>query len=102
MTDVDSGFKPMLAKGGISDYTWHVNHHTARRRWVMVGVPLVAAATCSAHSTIQLTMRYAHFMRGANLIASSVVDAFCANASRKGAGTDTNTGNAFPQGRISL
>ena len=68
----------------------------------MEGVHLVAVARHAAHSTTQLTMRYAQFMRGANQIACSVVDAFCANASRKGAGTDANTENAFPQGRISL
>lgn len=74
----------MLAQAGVSDYTGHDNRHWARSVWVMEGVPLVAVARYAAHSTIQLTMRYAHFMLGASQIACSVVDAFCANASRKG------------------
>ena len=102
MSDVDYGSKPMLAWAGIADYTWHDNRHTTCSRWVMEGVPLVAVARYSAHSTIQLTMRYAHIMLGANQITNSVADAFCANTSRKGAGTDANTEVIFPQGRISL
>jgi hypothetical protein len=42
----------------------------------MGGVPLAAVAKCVGHSTIQMTMRYSHLVPGANLLASSVVDAF--------------------------
>ena len=106
MTDVDYRFKPMLAEAGISDYTWHDNRHTACSRWVMGGVPLPAVAKYVGHSTIQMTMRYAHLMPGAIQIANSVADAFYANASQKGVRTDTRTDagteNTFPQGRILL
>ena len=96
----------MLAGAGIGDDTWHDNCHTACSRWVKGGVPLAAVAKYVGHSTIQMTMRYAHLMPRANQIANSVANAFCANTSQKGAGTDTSTDtdaeNPFPQGRISL
>ena len=96
----------MLAGAGIGDDTWHDNRHTACSRWVMGGLPLAAVANYVGHSTIQMTMRYAHLMPGAIQIANSVADAFYANASQKGVRTDTRTDagteNTFPQGRILL
>jgi integrase len=91
MTDVRYWFDPALAEAGISDYTWHDNRHTACSRWVMGGVPLAAVAKYVGHSTIQMTMRYAHLMPGANVVANSVVDAFYASGTLEQVPTDTRT-----------
>ncbi len=45
---------------GITDFTPHDGRHTAASRWVMAGVPLAAVAGYLGHSTIRMTMRYAH------------------------------------------
>lgn len=92
MTKVRYWFNPALAEAKISDYTWHDNRHTACSRWVMGGVPLAAAAKYVGHSTIQMTMRYAHLVPGANMVANSVVDAFYeANTTFEQVQTDTKT-----------
>jgi integrase len=93
MTDVTYWFKPALEAAGISRYTWHDNRHTACSRWVMGGVPLAAVAKYVGNSTVQMTMRYAHLMPGANILANSVVDAFFANAASSEVQTDTRTDN---------
>ena len=90
-------FDPALAAAKISDYTWHDNRHTACSRWVMGGVPLAAVAQYVGHSTVQMTMRYAHLMPGANLVANSVVDAFYASESQAPTDTRTDTGNCERQ-----
>ena len=84
-------FDPALAAAGISNYTWHDNRHSACSRWVMGGVPLAAVAKCVGHSTIQMTMRYAHLVPGANIVANSVVDAFYASAALEQVPIDTRT-----------
>jgi site-specific recombinase XerD len=91
MTDVGYWFNPAQAAAGISNYTWHDNRHSACSRWVMGGVPLAAVAKYVGHSTIQMTMRYAHLVPGANMVANSVVDAFYASATLEQVPTDTRT-----------
>ena len=65
----------------------------------MGAVPLAAAAEYVGHSTIQMTMRYAHLMPGANAAANSVVDAFYESEKRleSGISTDTSTSGSFSQ-----
>lgn len=41
--------------------TWHITRHTFVSRLVMLGVPLPVVKELARHSTIQMTMRYAHF-----------------------------------------
>jgi integrase len=53
-------FEPALLKAQISDYTWHCNRHTFASRLVMAGVDIRTVAQLLGHSTIQMTMRYAH------------------------------------------
>ena len=92
MTDVRYWFDPALAAAEISNYTWHDNRHSACSRWVMGGVPIAAVAQYVGHSTIQMTMRYAHLVPGANMVANSVVDAFYeASAALEQVPTDTRT-----------
>jgi len=46
----------------------------------MGGVSLAAVAKCVGHSTVQMTMRYAHLVPDANMVANNVVDAFYLSA----------------------
>jgi len=106
MTDATYWFKPALADAGITDYTWHDNRHTACSRWVMGGVPLAAMAKYVGHSTIQMTMRYAHLVPGGNILANNIIDGFYANAAQGEVQTDTRTDTGatigFPQHGKSL
>jgi len=53
-------FNDALAEARIRDYSWHCNRHTFASRLVMAGVDLRTVAELMGHSTIQMTMRYAH------------------------------------------
>jgi len=105
MTDARYWFDPALAEAGIGNYTWHDNRHSACSRWVMGGVPLAAVAKYVGHSTVQMTMRYAHLMPGANSVANSVVDAFYESANQlesevqTDTRTDTSSQSGFAQAR---
>jgi len=53
-------FEPAVEKAALKDYTWHCNRHTFASRLVMAGVDIRTVAQLMGHSTIQMTMRYAH------------------------------------------
>lgn len=53
-------FEPAVEKAGLKDYTWHCNRHTFASRLVMAGVDIRTVAQLMGHSTIQMSMRYAH------------------------------------------
>lgn len=53
-------FEPAVAEAEVRDYTWHCNRHTFASRLVMAGVDIRTVAYLMGHSTIQMTMRYAH------------------------------------------
>jgi len=53
-------FEPAVERAGLKDYTWHCNRHTFASRLVMAGVGIRTVAQLIGHSTIQMTMRYAH------------------------------------------
>ena len=53
-------FNEALADAKINDYSWHCNRHTFASRLVMAGVDLRTVAELMGHSSIQMTMRYAH------------------------------------------
>ena len=53
-------FEPAVAEAGLTDYPWHCNRHTFASRLVMAGVDIRTVAQLMGHSTIQMTMRYAH------------------------------------------
>lgn len=82
----------MAEHAAISEYTWHDKSHTSCSRWEKESAPLAAVAKYAGHSTIQMTMRYAHLVPSANFVANSVVDAFYASATLEQVPTDTRTG----------
>lgn len=47
-------------KAGLRPIQWHACRHTFASHLVMRGVPLKAVQELLGHSTIQMTMRYAH------------------------------------------
>lgn len=53
-------FNEALTAAKIRDYSWHCNRHTFASRLVMAGVDLRTVAELMGHSSIQMTMRYAH------------------------------------------
>ena len=53
-------FNEALTEAKVKDYSWHCNRHTFASRLVMAGVDLRTVAELMGHSSIQLTMRYAH------------------------------------------
>lgn len=53
-------FEPAVAEAKLDNYTWHCNRHTFASRLVMAGVDIRTVAALLGHSTIQMTMRYAH------------------------------------------
>lgn len=53
-------FNEALSEAKIKDYSWHCNRHTFASRLVMAGVDLRTVAELMGHSSIQMTMRYAH------------------------------------------
>jgi integrase len=53
-------FRPALKSAKIEDTDWHTLRHTFASRLVMAGVDLRTVAELLGHSTIQMTMRYAH------------------------------------------
>jgi len=53
-------FETAVEMAALKDYTWHCNRHTFASRLVMAGADIRTVAELMGHSTIQMTMRYAH------------------------------------------
>jgi len=58
--DLKAGFKLACEKAGISGVTWHTLRHTFASRLVANGVDIVTVKELLGHSSIGVTMRYAH------------------------------------------
>ena len=53
-------YEPALAQAGIVGATWHTLRHTFASRAVMSGVDIRTVQELMGHSTVIMTMRYAH------------------------------------------
>lgn len=53
-------YTPAMNAAGIKDATWHTLRHTFTSRAVMAGVDIRTVQELMGHSTITMTMRYAH------------------------------------------
>jgi integrase len=63
LQDTRYWFDPCVTAAGLVNLTWKsATRHTAASRWVMAGVPIAAVSKFLGHSSIQMTMRYAHLM----------------------------------------
>lgn len=58
--DLKAGFALGCKKAGISEVTWHTLRHTFASRLVGSGVDIVTVKELLGHSSISVTMRYAH------------------------------------------
>jgi site-specific recombinase XerD len=53
-------YEPGLKRAKIEGVTWHTLRHTFASRAVMAGVDIRTVQELMGHSTITMTMRYAH------------------------------------------
>ncbi len=58
--DLKLGLKNALKRAGLSGITWHTFRHTFASRLTRDGVDIVTVKELLGHSTIVVTMRYAH------------------------------------------
>lgn len=58
--DLKLGLKGALQRSGLSGVTWHTFRHTFASRLTRSGVDLVTVKELLGHSTVTVTMRYAH------------------------------------------
>jgi integrase len=58
--DVKLGLKGALQRAGLSGITWHTFRHTFASRLTRSGADLVTVKELLGHSTVVVTMRYAH------------------------------------------
>ncbi|MGH9745991.1 MAG: tyrosine-type recombinase/integrase [Candidatus Acidiferrales bacterium] len=74
--DLKTGFALACEKAGISDVTWHTLHHTFASRLVNSGVDIVTVKELLGHSSIIVTMRYAHTNIESKRAAVEKLDSF--------------------------
>jgi integrase len=58
--DLWFGLKKACRKAGLKDVTWHTFRHTFASRLTRNGVDLVTVKELLGHSSVSVTMRYAH------------------------------------------
>jgi len=67
--DVKNGFKQACRDAKIKSVTWHTFRHTFATRLLRDGVDIVTVKELMGHSTVLVTMRYAHTNEGAKIEA---------------------------------
>jgi integrase len=73
-------------KAGLRPIQWHVLRHTFASHLVMRGAPIKAVQELMGHSTIEMTMRYAHLSPDARRDAVMLLDRRTAGAHREHTG----------------
>jgi site-specific recombinase XerD len=58
--DLKAGFKLACKQAGLEGVTWHTLRHTFASRLLAKGADIVTVKELLGHSTIVVTMRYAH------------------------------------------
>ena len=59
-TNYKNGWKALLKRAGINNFRWHDMRHHFASRLVQRGVPLNTVRDLLGHSTVQMSLRYAH------------------------------------------
>jgi integrase len=59
-TNYKNGWKALLKRAGIHNFRWHDMRHHFASRLVQRGVPLNTVRDLLGHSTVQMSLRYAH------------------------------------------
>jgi integrase len=96
--DLKNGFALACQKAGISGVTWHTLRHTFASRLVNRGVDIVTVKELLGHSSISVTMRYAHTNIDSKRAAVAKLDGFGDNlvtvrpkSGRRGNGLSPNS-----------
>ena len=74
--DLKAGFALACQKAGIEGVTWHKLRHTFASRLVNTGVDIVTVKELLGHSSITVTMRYAHTNFDSKRAAVAKLDGF--------------------------
>jgi integrase len=74
--DLKGGFKVACAKAKIEGVTWHTLRHSFASRLVNSGVDIVTVKELLGHSSISVTMRYAHTNFDSKRAAVEKLDGF--------------------------
>jgi len=74
--DLKAGFAVACKKAGISGVTWHTLRHTFASRLVNSGVDIVTVKELLGHSSLSVTMRYAHTNIDSKRAAVEKLDGF--------------------------
>jgi len=74
--DLKAGFALACRKAGISGVTWHTLRHTFASRLVNSGVDNVTVKELLGHSSLSVTVRYAHTNFGSKRAAVEKLDGF--------------------------
>jgi integrase len=74
--DLKNGFALACETAGIADVTWHTLRHTFASRLVNSGVDIVTVKELLGHSSISVTMRYAHTNIESKRAAVAKLDGF--------------------------
>jgi integrase len=74
--DLSAGFALACQKAGIEGVTWHTLRHTFASRLVNTGVDIVTVKELLGHSSITVTMRYAHTNFDSKCAAVAKLDGF--------------------------
>jgi integrase len=90
-------YEPALKRGKIEGVTWHTLRHTFASRAVMAGVDIRTVQELMGHSTITMTMRYAH-LSPAHLRTAVNRASLGAIATKSASGTGSKTGSSENQG----
>jgi hypothetical protein len=85
-------YEPALKLAKIEGATWHTLRHTFASRAVMAGVDIRTVQELMGHSTITMTMRYAH-LSPAHLRSAVNRASLGAIATKTGSGTGSKTGS---------
>jgi len=89
-------YEPALKQAGILGATWHTLRHTFASRAVMAGVDIRTVQELMGHSTITMTVRYAH-LSPAHLRAAVNKASLGAIATKIEVGTGSKTGSSENQ-----
>ena len=95
-----TGLKKALQKAEMRHIGWHVLRHTFASQLASQGVPIVVIQSLLGHSTVQMTMRYAHLSQAAQMTAISTLDEATSGRSRQHLGNIWATGQ--PVRRITV
>ena len=71
--DLWLGFKKACSKAGLEGVTWHTCRHTFASRLTRKGADLVTVKELLGHSSVAVTMRYAHTNRDAKARAVALL-----------------------------